>query len=67
VVGDTVNVASRLQGLTRDLRVSLVVSQDLIDAIQTEGTFDTHELAGFARVERQSIRGRNGLVTLWTL
>ena len=37
VVGDTVNVASRLQSLTRDLDVSLVVGQDLIDAASCGG------------------------------
>ncbi len=38
-VGDTVNVSSRLQSLTRDLHVSVVVSQDLIDAVRAEGVF----------------------------
>jgi adenylate cyclase len=66
VVGDTVNVASRLQGLTRDLRVSLVVSQDLIDAVRAEGIVEERELAALERVEAQSIRGRDGLVTVWT-
>jgi adenylate cyclase len=67
VVGDSVNVASRLQGLTRDLRVSLVVSPDLIDAVRAEGDFEEQELAGFVRVDGQSFRGRDGLVRVWTL
>jgi 6-oxo-cyclohex-1-ene-carbonyl-CoA hydrolase len=33
VIGDTVNSASRLQGLTRDLRCRLVVSRQLVDAV----------------------------------
>jgi len=45
VVGDTVNVASGLQSLTRDLRVTIVVSQDLIDAVRAEGVFEEQELA----------------------
>ena len=67
VVGDTVNVASRLQSLTRDLHVSLVVSQELIDVVQAEGVVEKSELAGLERVEGQAIRGRDGLVTVWTL
>jgi adenylate cyclase len=67
VVGDTVNVSSRLQSLTRDLHVSLVVSQDLIDAVRAEGVFGEQEFAGLQRVEGQAIRGREGLMTVWTL
>jgi len=67
VVGDTVNVASGLQSLTRDLRVTIVVSQDLIDAVRAEGVFEEQELAELKRLEGQSIRGRDGLVTVWTL
>lgn len=37
VIGDTVNLASRLQGLTRRLGCDIVVSEDLADAVAAEG------------------------------
>lgn len=37
VVGDTVNVASRLQGLTRDLDARICVGNALIEAVRHEG------------------------------
>jgi len=67
VVGDTVNVASRLQSLTRDLGVSLVVSQDLIDAARAEGILEGRDLEGLQPIESQSIRGRDGRMVVWTL
>jgi adenylate cyclase len=67
VVGDTVNVASRLQSLTRVLGVSLVVSQDLIDAARAEGILEARDLEGLQPIESQSIRGRDGRMVVWTL
>jgi adenylate cyclase len=67
VVGDTVNVASRLQGLTRDLGVSLVVSQELIDAARAEGILEAQDLEGLRSIEPQSIRGRAGRMAVCTL
>ena len=67
VVGDTVNVASRLQSLTRELGVSLVVSQDLIDAARAEGALEGRDLEGLEPIGSQSIRGRVGQMAVWTL
>ena len=47
--------------------MSLVVSQHLIDAVRAEGVFGEQEFAGLQRVEGQAIRGREGLMTVWTL
>ena len=60
VVGAAVNVASRLHSLTRDLGVSLVVSQALIDAARAEGILEARDLEGLEPIESQSIRGRDG-------
>ncbi|MFQ5971961.1 MAG: adenylate/guanylate cyclase domain-containing protein [Alphaproteobacteria bacterium] len=64
VVGDTVNVASRFERLTRELGVHLVVSGDLISALG-EGTHklvtDLHHGAP------QQVRGREEPLPVWTL
>jgi adenylate cyclase len=44
VVGDTVNSASRLQGLTRDLRCRLVVSRQLVQAVETAADAEAQRL-----------------------
>lgn len=49
-VGDTVNIASRLEGLCKGYRAELVVSQDLLDHAKVD-------LSGF-RGEHVAIRGR---------
>ena len=64
VVGDTVNVASRFERLTRELGVRLVVSGDLISAL-SEGA---HKLvAGLDHGAPQRVRGRQEPVPVWTM
>ncbi len=64
VVGDTVNVASRFERLTRELGVHLVVSGDLISAL-SEGA---HKLvAGLDHGAPQRVRGREEPVPVWTM
>lgn len=67
VVGDTVNVASRLERLTRTVRASVVVSGDLVDAVRTEGAGAAAALAGFVEAPPQEIRGRQGDMRIWLL
>ncbi|MES0824942.1 adenylate/guanylate cyclase domain-containing protein [Ruegeria sp. SCP11] len=63
VIGDTVNIASRIEHLTRDLDAQLVVSDELVRAIQKNGNvpnLDRLTLAGY-----QEIRGRASGVKVW--
>src|SRR5262249_20231141 len=67
VIGDTVNTASRLQGLTRILKTPLVVSGPLVDGIQ-RGTPEG-AAALMSRLQNQgeqSLRGRAAPVCIWT-
>jgi adenylate cyclase len=67
VIGDTVNTASRLQGLTRTLETPLVVGDALVRAVKAGSSVIATELADrlLDRGE-QTLRGRAGPVRIWT-
>ncbi|WP_339631384.1 adenylate/guanylate cyclase domain-containing protein [uncultured Sneathiella sp.] len=62
VLGDVVNVASRLEASTREMKADIVVSSELMDAAGGEQM--AREL-GFVENGSQSIRGRGEAVTTW--
>jgi adenylate cyclase len=66
VLGDTVNVASRLERLTRTLGASIVVSDALLAVVRVDAGSDGL-LAGFRRAPDHRVRGRDGDVALWYL
>jgi adenylate cyclase len=61
VIGDTVNVASRLQSITRELKTPLVVA----DAVVTQIGGGTLPVELKDQGERE-LRGRNGTIRIWT-
>lgn len=63
VIGNTVNVASRMEGLTRQLDTSLVVSEDAYDRAKSQGA----QMQGLDVVAGQTIRGLSGAVQVWRL
>jgi adenylate cyclase len=68
VLGDVVNVAQRLEGLTRRLGCQIVVSDDFVRALRAEGAGEAEVLlAGFFAAEPQELRGREQPVAVWTL
>lgn len=68
VLGDSVNVASRLEGLTRALRVQLAISDALIEAVRREAVEPIDEsLAQLTSNGPQNIRGRDEEIVVWTL
>jgi adenylate cyclase len=64
-VGDTTNVASRLQAMTRDLETNLVVSGALVAAVEREAV-DVALLAALNPRGAQPVRGRDAPIDLWT-
>jgi adenylate cyclase len=66
VIGDTVNTASRLQGLTRTLKTPLVVGGPLVDAIRTGRSETAAALVSQLQDQgEQALRGRAGEVRVW--
>jgi adenylate cyclase len=67
VLGDVVNVAERLEGLTRRLGCQIVVSDDTVQALRKESPGEVDALlAGFGAAPAQELRGRAQPVAVWT-
>ena len=67
VIGDTVNVASRVEHLTRSLGTPLTVSEDLIQAVRREDADSAALLEKLSDAGPQEVRGRRGKIGVWTL
>jgi adenylate cyclase len=67
IIGDTVNTASRLQGLTRSLNTPLVAAETIVNAINAAPSVDAAELLGaLCEQGEHSLRGRTAPVRIWT-
>ncbi|GAB5471283.1 MAG: adenylate/guanylate cyclase domain-containing protein [Rhodospirillales bacterium] len=64
VIGNTVNVASRLETLSRPLAVTLVASDDLVEAVRLE-VGDMPALAELQPRPPQAIRGLEAPLRIW--
>lgn len=65
VIGDVVNVASRIERLTRSYAAPLIVSGDLIEAARREGD-RTHELlTAFTESRNSQVRGHRNPISIW--
>jgi len=66
VVGDTVNVASRLERLTRELDVEIVVSDELVARIRNEGSEADAPLDRLSPRGEVHVPGRVRPISIWT-
>jgi adenylate cyclase len=67
VIGDTVNVASRLQALTRSLETPLVVGDQIVNAVKAGSSELAMALVGQLQDHgEQTLRGRTAPVRIWT-
>ena len=68
VIGDTVNVASRLERLTRELDVEVLAGDALVRELRHElGSNAEPLLKGFSPTPGHSLRGRREAVDAWAL
>jgi len=67
VVGDTVNIASRLEELTRSLDTNLVVSDSLVQTIDRDTADGRALLRGLHDGGVRTLRGRESGVHVWLL
>ena len=65
VIGDTVNVASRLEEMTRELGVDVVASDEIIAQARQGGAAGIFE--GLEQGARTAVRGRDDPIAIWTL
>ena len=63
VLGDTVNVARRIEEMTRSLDIAILASDAVIEAVRREG--GAASLAEFDDLGPHTLRGREGRVRLW--
>lgn len=67
VIGDTVNVANRLQTLTRTLQTPLVVAHSVINGLNGRRSSELDPMLARLRDQgEQALRGRFGMVRIWT-
>jgi len=65
VVGETVNLASRIETLTRVLDVAVLISDTVVETVRREG--GEAVLAGFKDFGTHAVRGHKKPVNLWGL
>ena len=64
-VGDTCNVASRMQSMCKELNADICAGAPVIEAAIAAG--DHEAIAGFVNHGPVHVRGREGLVDVWFL
>ena len=66
IAGDTVNVARKLESMTRKTGTPLIVSVDTVIAVTREGGND-HILAPLSHLGHRAIPGRHSRIQVWSL
>ncbi len=64
VIGDTVNLASRVEAKTRELGVNILMTEEMADQVRAQSSEEATPLAGFDRFDDQEIRGLSHEISL---
>jgi len=64
---ETVNVASRVEALTRGLSVALAATDDLLERVRRDAGGDDPALSSLTRHDDIEIRGMDAEMFVWTL
>ncbi|TMV04907.1 adenylate/guanylate cyclase domain-containing protein [Ruegeria sediminis] len=67
VIGNAVNVAAKLETMTRSYGVRLVISDDLRKQALRETGADSDQLSGFEQRRDQDVPGVEGRMDVWTI
>ncbi|WP_171124495.1 MULTISPECIES: adenylate/guanylate cyclase domain-containing protein [unclassified Ruegeria] len=67
VIGDAVNVAAKLEALTRDFGARAVLSDAINVQLRQEGQNLPEVMEGFAKYENQTVRGVEERMDVWVL
>ena len=67
VIGNTVNIASRLESLTRTNAATLIASNSLIEQIRNRTDFNSDDLSGLEYLDEKQIRGLEEPLPVWKL
>ena len=67
VIGNTVNVASRVEALTRGLSVKLAATDELLKRVQNEVNGEDQAISDLVPHSDVAIRGLDHKITVWTL
>ena len=66
VIGSTINIASRLEAMTRELGVCLITSNALVEQVKSEAAFKDNDIAALTPHPPQAIRGLDTEISIWT-
>lgn len=67
LIGETVNIAHRLEQMTRDLKAHICLSQGFMDKLTAETRNDPGILRDMVMLKAQAIRGLRDRMAIWVL
>ncbi|WP_170336871.1 adenylate/guanylate cyclase domain-containing protein [Ruegeria arenilitoris] len=67
VIGNAVNVAAKLEAMTREFGARVVMSDDLSTQVARESPTGSELMAGFSRHDNKSVRGVENNMNVWMI